>query len=159
MVVELLANLVQTYGYVGIFLASLIGSATIILPAPYLILVFSAGSVLDPFLVGVIAGVGSSIGELTSYFVGLGGNKIILKKYKKKIDKIKKIFQENGWDKGILVLSISPVPFDLVGLFCGSIRYDIKKFFLLTLVGKLVKHLIIAYAGFYSVGWVISTFA
>jgi membrane protein YqaA with SNARE-associated domain len=158
MITELIYSLVQTYGYLGIFLASLIGSLTIILPTPYLAIVFSAGSVLDPFLVGIVAGVGSSIGEMTSYFIGLGGNETILKKHKTKINKMKITLQKHGWDLGILVLSISPIPFDLVGLFCGSIKYDIKKFFLLTLVGKLVKHLIIAYAGFYGIQWIFATF-
>ena len=159
MVVVFLSSVVQVYGYAGIFIASLIGSATIILPVPYLLLIFSSSSVLNPFLVGVIAGVGSSIGELTSYFVGVGGSKTILKKYKKQFNKIEKVLENYKGDLGILLLSVAPIPFDLVGIFCGTINYNIKRFFIITIIGKIVKHLIIAYAGFYGIHWIFSTFA
>ncbi|RLC78767.1 MAG: hypothetical protein DRI61_09280, partial [Chloroflexi bacterium] len=36
------------YGYAGVFLVSLLGNATVILPAPSLALVFALGSALSP---------------------------------------------------------------------------------------------------------------
>jgi membrane protein YqaA with SNARE-associated domain len=64
-------------GYAGIFLVSLLGNATIILPAPSLALVFAMGSALPPLLVGLAAGVGEALGELTGYAAGYGGRAII----------------------------------------------------------------------------------
>src|SRR4030042_6955298 len=54
-------------GYPGIFLVSLLGNATIVLPAPSLALVFAMGSALPPISVGLAAGAGEALGELTGY--------------------------------------------------------------------------------------------
>ena len=67
-----IVGLVHTFGYLGVFLASLIGSATIILPVPSFALVIAAGSQLDPLWVGIISGAGAAIGELTGYGLGYG---------------------------------------------------------------------------------------
>ena len=57
-------------GYVGIFLVSLLGNATILLPAPSLVVVFAMGTALIPLLVGLAAGAGDALGELTGYAAG-----------------------------------------------------------------------------------------
>jgi hypothetical protein len=62
---ERLAEL-AALGYPGILLVSILGNATIVLPAPWLALVFAMGSALPPVSVGLAAGVGSALGELTS---------------------------------------------------------------------------------------------
>lgn len=159
MLVEMLSGLVRTYGYVGIFMSSLIGSSTIIFPVPYLLLVFSSSSVLNPFVVGIVSGLGSSIGEMTGYALGFGGNKTILKKYEKQIESMRKLFKKYRGGIGIFLLSVTPFPFDIVGIFCGIIKYDAVKFFLLCLGGKVIKHTIIAYAGFYGLNWIFRIFA
>ena len=64
-------------GYLGIFLVSLLGNATIVLPAPSLALVFAMGSVLYWPLVGLVAGVGEALGELSGYLAGFGGRAFI----------------------------------------------------------------------------------
>ena len=54
----------------------------------------------------------------------------------------------------IFVFAATPLPFDVIGLFCGVVRYPAKKFFIATLIGKIIKYLVIAYAGFYGMGWI-----
>jgi hypothetical protein len=49
------------YGYLGVFLASLIGSATIILPMPAFAVTFAMGGTLPSPL---LAGLGAGLGEL-----------------------------------------------------------------------------------------------
>ncbi len=53
------------YGYLGLFIISIIGNATLIIPAPVFVMACAAGLVYGPIGVGLIAGVGSAIGELT----------------------------------------------------------------------------------------------
>ena len=65
------------YGYLGVFLISLLGNATVILPVPSLAVVFAGGGVLNPLLVGLVAGVGEPLGELTGYLAGYGGSAVI----------------------------------------------------------------------------------
>lgn len=154
-----LVSLVHTFGYLGIFLASLIGSASIILPLPSFALVIAAGSQFDPLWVGIISGVGAAIGELTGYGLGYGiyhvknkFNERKIRKEKKKLSGWKKTF--NHWFHNrrlgfvlIVIFSFTPLPDDILGLFCGATKYDVKKFFLATLIGKIMLGLVLAYAG------------
>ena len=58
-----------SYGYVGAFLAMFVSSATIILPAPGIVMVFAiAAAGANPILVGLFAGIGAGLGELVGYF-------------------------------------------------------------------------------------------
>ena len=154
-----IVGLVHTFGYLGVFLASLIGSATIILPVPSFALVIAAGSQLDPLWVGIISGAGAAMGELTGYGLGYGiyharnkFNQRKTKKEKKELGGWKKTF--NHWFHNrrlgfalIVIFSFTPLPDDILGLFCGATKYDVKKFFLATLIGKIMLGLVLAYAG------------
>jgi len=154
MLAELFSTL-STYGYFGIFLISLIGSATIILPIPSAIVIFSAGAFLNPFIVGLLGGIGAAIGEFTGYGIGLGGRRVIKKKWKRGIDKVEKLFQKYGGFIILIIFAATPLPDDIVGLFCGISKYEIKKFFIAVLIGKIILHLILAYAGFYGISWIL----
>ena len=58
------------FGYLGAFFVMALSNATVILPAPGLIFVFALGSSLHPLQVGLFAGVGATLGELTGYIAG-----------------------------------------------------------------------------------------
>jgi membrane protein DedA with SNARE-associated domain len=147
------------YGYIGIFLISLIGSATIFLPLPSAIFVFTVGALLNPFLVGLFAGIGSAIGEFTGYALGLGGRKIMKKKWKKEIKKIEGLFQNYGGFLVILIFAATPLPDDITGIVAGILKYPVKKYFIASLIGKIVLNLVLAYAGLYGTKWILSVFA
>ncbi|MBN2363704.1 VTT domain-containing protein [candidate division WOR-3 bacterium] len=138
----------KDYGYAGLFLISVLSSASIILPVPGLFLVFTFGAVLNPVLVGVVSGVGSAAGEITGYLLGYGGRIAV-----EDGEKYRKI---SGWMKKwggltIVVLAFIPNPlFDVAGIVSGMLRYPLWKFLLYSLVGRIPKHIIFAYAGFYS---------
>ena len=132
-------------GYPGILIASLLSSATIILPAPSLALVFAMGSALPPLLVGLAAGVGEALGELTGYAAGFGGRAVI--ENQKVYLRLEKWMLRRGGIT-ILVLSIVPNPFfDLAGIAAGTLRYPLWRFLLLCWVGKTIKTTIVAWAG------------
>lgn len=145
---EFLINLANTYGLVGVFLIGFLSSFMLFIPSPAFIVVFLLGSVINPLALGIAAGLGSALGEFTSYYAGYGVH-LVAKKYRKKFLETEKLFQKYKAPVIIFVFSALPLPFDIVGIFCGAVRYPVKKFFLATLAGKLVKFLIIAYAGFY----------
>jgi len=56
-------EVVGAWGYLGIFLVSLVGNASIILPVPSFIIVFTFGAILNPWLVGLAGALGATIGE------------------------------------------------------------------------------------------------
>lgn len=133
------------FGYLGIFLINLVGSATIIIPTPSLVATFVGGSIYNPLLVGIFSGVGASIGELTGYLAGYGGSVAI--KENKHYKKIEKWMNMNGFVT-ILVLATVPNPiFDLSGIFAGVTHYSLKKFFTAVLIGKTVRFIGLAFLG------------
>ena len=168
MVVEVLFAMVEVFGYIGLFFASALGSATVILPMPLFALIFAAGAVLDPLLVGIIAGIGSAIGELIAYVVGYGGRKLFNKRKKTKKSKkglLQWIRRAEAWmhKRGgfvvIFLFALTPLPDDVIGIICGSIKYDLKKFFIAVVIGKILLSLALAYAGFYGAQWVLGYLA
>lgn len=133
------------YGYIGIFIISVICSASIILPVPGLLLMISFGAVLNPVLVGIIAGIGSTFGELTGYMLGYGG-RIAIDKNKKYCLMIKWMKKWGGLTIFILALIPNPL-FDLAGIVSGALKYPVWKFLIIGAFGRIPKHILFSYFG------------
>lgn len=144
-----LVSIGTTWGYLGIFLVSLIGNASIILPVPAYLAVFAAGSVLDPWLVGLVAGAGAALGELTGYALGRGGKHVIEKKNERLLKNTKKWTEKHGLFPALILFAATPLPDDITGILAGIVSYNIKKFLLATFIGKVLAHWALAWAGFY----------
>jgi membrane protein YqaA with SNARE-associated domain len=132
-------------GYPGVFLVSLLGNATIVLPAPSLALVFAMGSALSWPIVGLFAGVGESLGELTGYLAGVGGRAVI--EDEKTYRRLVSWMERRG---GITVFLLSAIPnpfFDLAGIAAGTLRYPLWRFLLFCWMGKTLKTMLVAWAG------------
>jgi membrane protein YqaA with SNARE-associated domain len=148
----------KDWGYLGVFFIAMAGSATIVLPTPSSVAIFGGAVVLDPVLgipaplmVGLVAGLGDAIGEFSGYGLGYAGTDLLRQR------RIYRTFE--GWMKrnGVLTiffLSTFPNPFfDLVGAAAGGARMPALRFFLSCLAGKIVKDLILAYGGSFSIGF------
>ena len=132
-------------GYAGIFLVSLVGNATVIMPAPSLTLVFAMGSALSPWLVGLAAGTGEALGELTGYGLGFGGQALI--ENRRVYDYLAGWMERRG-DITIFVLSAIPNPFfDLAGIAAGASRYPLRRFLFICWLGKVLKTTAVAWMG------------
>ncbi len=153
------ANLdsLRRWGYLGIFLIALAGSATIVLPTPSSVAIFSGGVLLDPvfgipapLLVGLVAGLGDALGEFSGYALGYAGTDLLAHQG------LYEVF--SGWmgrngTATIFLMSTFPNPFfDLAGAAAGATRMSPLRFFLATLGGKIVKDLFLAYGGSFSIG-------
>jgi len=146
-------------GYPGAFIIGFLSSFTLFLPTPAFALIFvMAAGGLNPIALGIAAGLGSAAGELIGFGIGYGSRKLLVKKYKKDLKRIEKLFQKyKGW-LVIFVFAATPLPFDIVGIFCGNVGYPFKKFMIPTIAGKIVKYLALALAGFYGIQWLSSLF-
>jgi membrane protein YqaA with SNARE-associated domain len=132
-------------GYSGIFAVSALSSATIILPAPSLALVFAMGSALPPLLVGLAAGAGEALGELTGYAAGFGGRAVI--EEEKTYEQLRGWMQRRGGIT-LFVLSVIPNPlFDLAGIAAGTLHYPLWRFLAICWAGKTIKTTLVALAG------------
>ncbi|MBI4167511.1 MAG: VTT domain-containing protein [Candidatus Aenigmarchaeota archaeon] len=151
-----LISLVHTFGYLGVFVGSILTSLTLFIPVPGFIFVVTAGALLNPFWVGIAAGVGAAIGELVGYPIGRGINYGLKKKKKIRQNKgmfklIREWFNKKRGPLIIFLFAVSPLPDDFVVIFCGLIKYDAKKLFLSLLAGKILFSLALAYAGYYGI--------
>ena len=153
-IADWMRNFAVQYGYLGIFLISLLGAMSIFVPIPYTIAIFILGGlqdaagnwIFDPLWIAVAAGVGAAIGEFSGYLIGFGGRKVIGEKYKKKMDFLTKLFKKFG-PIAIFVFALTPLPDDLLFIPLGIMRYSLIRAFIPALLGKFFSNLIIAYSG------------
>jgi uncharacterized membrane protein YdjX (TVP38/TMEM64 family) len=137
------------FGYPGIFLIALFANATILLPAPGVAIIYAMGAIFNPLGVGLAAGTGGAIGELSGYLAGFSGQSVIERTdvYDRITPWVKKY---GGW--AILVLSAIPNPFfDVAGIAAGIVKMPIHTFLVFTWIGQLIKMLTFALAGKYSI--------
>ena len=141
----------QAFGYPGIFVIALIANATILLPAPGAAIIYAMGAVFNPWLVGLAAGSGGAIGELSGYLAGFSGQAMIERT--DIYDRIKPWVEKyGGW--AILVLSAIPNPlFDVAGVAAGIAKMPIQTFLFFVWIGQLIKMTLFALAGKYSIEW------
>ncbi|MCU0519827.1 MAG: VTT domain-containing protein [Anaerolineae bacterium] len=142
----------RTLGYAGVFLLALIGSSTVLLPIPHLAFTFAMGAVLNPWLVGLAAGAGDALGEITGYVAGYAVEDFVNRK--KLYVRLKHYMERNG-DLTIFLLSVFTVPFfDLAAMAGGFVGYPLWRFMLATWTGKTMKACVFAWAGHLGLAWV-----
>lgn len=154
---ELFMELILQYGYIGIFIVSLVSNGTIIFPVPYLLVIYGLGTsnLFNPILVGVVAGVGATLGELTLYFLASLGRFILPEKYRKKAEKMRLLLDRYG-PIMIFLFAATPLPDDVIYPLLGVMRYNIIKVFLSCFFGKALLALFAYMAGYYSATFVES---
>ena len=164
----------QGYGYVTGFTVSIFGGITVI-PIPNLAIVLTLAHKLNPLYLGLLVGLGESVGGITIYLTGTGGG-AMWAKLREERDGFYDQPEENAgedrprrpsrWQRlyrrfagsigrrqGLWAVFITSAflwcLYYPVGIACGSFRIGIKRFFLVSLLGKTVRGLMIAYAGYW----------
>ena len=138
------------WGYVGVFFIEMANSATIMFPTPGQAYTFALGVTLNPLMIGLIGGIGSALGELTGYAVGaktgqrFRGGRLFAKLQK---------FTLRWGGFSLFVFATIPGPFEVAGLWAGTVRYPLARFFVFVAMGKILKVTAFALAGYYSMGW------
>lgn len=131
------------YGYVGAFLIALLSSATILIPAPGWAVVIALSRVLNPVAVGIVAGIGSAIGELTAYIAGDGLRDMIDGRLKETKD-IENLVR--SYDMlAIALLEFIPNPlFDIAGIVAGSLKIPWWRFVIACAAGRVARFVLLA---------------
>jgi membrane protein YqaA with SNARE-associated domain len=139
----------KPYGYAAVFLVGLVSNATLILPVPGLAISSVMGGVLNPWIVGLVGGVGQALGELTGYMAGYSGQTWVDEN--PTYNRLTQWMQQYGV-LVIFVLAIVPNPiFDLGGIVAGALRLPLWKFLMSCTAGKVIKNIIFALAGYYGI--------
>ncbi|MFW9812478.1 MAG: VTT domain-containing protein [Candidatus Thorarchaeota archaeon] len=154
-VYDILLDISFALGYTGALIIAFLGNATILFPFPYIGIPFILGGltdemtslfVFDPWLIGLVAGIGALAGEMTGYFIGYGGGKLIDQEktgsFKNFIDSHPKATPLVLW-----FLAATPVPDDILIVPLGAARYPWWKVALPQFIGKTMFMTAIAWAG------------
>lgn len=136
-------------GLLGILIINFFSSATFFVSGPAFLTIIAGGSLYPPLLVAFIASVGASAGDLISFFIGHSGRKLAAKRLEKKLwfKVLDDLFKVYGiWV--VFVFAIIPNPlFDAIGVVAGIFGIKPAKFFLVMLLGRFIRFVLLAFIG------------
>ena len=138
------------YGYPGIFVIAFLSNATVLLPAPGIAVVFAMGGVFNPIAVGLAAGAGGSLGELSGYLAGFSGQAVI-----EQVDIYERLVMWMTRNGNITILLLAALPnpfFDLTGIAAGALKMPILRFLFWCWIGVTIKMTIFAILGSAALG-------
>ena len=137
-----------TTAYLAVFVTTLISNASIIVPVPVFVAVMIAAALKwNPVIVALIASSAGTLGEITGYYAGYLGKKIIVTEATPGYEKLVGWMKRHG-PLAIFLLSLQPIlPFDIAGLISGASRMPLWKFILACWAGKFPKYLVGCYFG------------
>ena len=143
-------EVLKAYGYGGVFLITLFGAATLFVPGPTMIATFVVGSMLNPVIVALVAGLGSAFGESTGYFAGYASRAIITPQ-EVNTKWYQRVFHWMGMHPFLTIFLLDAIPNligDIAGLIAGRTKYSYIKFLIASFLGKTVRFSISTFLGF-----------
>ena len=159
--VEWVTTLLTEYLYAGVFIAALI--ETIIPPIPTMAVFPTAGflasqnnfELYQVILLGIIGGLGASIGSTVIYLIALKLGRVALLKYlkyvkvsEKKLTRVENWFQKYG-DKAVLFGRMVPVFREMVSIPAGLFKMKFAKFLTYTILGSCGWSITLILVGYY----------
>ena len=159
--IEFVTMLITDYLYVGVFLAALI--ETVIPPIPTMAVFPTAGFIasqnglglLELFLLGILGGLGASVGSTIIYLIALKLGRTALLKYLKyvkvsenKLIKVERWFQKYG-DKAVLFGRMIPVFREMISIPAGLLKMKLPKFLAYTILGSCGWSMTLIFIGYY----------
>ena len=149
-------NELQHYGYLGAFIISILGGATIIIPVPMLAVVFALGGVMKyTWMVGLAAAFGELIGALTIYMTGQGAGRVLVDSKHSRIqrayERLLDLMERRGPLTLFIVASVINPFFYPAALAAGALRFGLKKYIAIVLAGKIIKCMTVVYAGHWGI--------
>ena len=137
-------------GYLGLTIVSFFGSLIPFVPIPSFVLVatMAAGEQFDIHVLVLIAALTSTAAKQIIFYVSYGGRKIISEKTKKRMKPFQKLVKRYG-GSAAFVAAATPIPDDLVYIPLGLAKYNPRRFFVATLLGKFVLYYVIVLISHY----------
>jgi uncharacterized membrane protein YdjX (TVP38/TMEM64 family) len=133
--------------YAVVFGSTLVMNTTILVPIPLATaIMMAAASQWNPVLIAFVASIGGALGELSGYYAGRLGKRIIVDESSAWYQRISAWMDRYGaWT--IFFLAFIPfMPFDIGGIIAGGAKMPLWKFLLPCWAGKFPKYVILCYA-------------
>jgi membrane protein DedA with SNARE-associated domain len=159
--IEWITSIVTDYLYAGVFLAALI--ETVIPPIPTMAVFPTAGFIAaqqnlqlpELILLGILGGLGASIGSTVIYLIALKLGRTALLKYlkyvkvsEKKLTRVENWFQKYG-DKAVLFGRMIPVFREMISIPAGLLKMKFVKFLTYTILGSCGWSITLIFIGYY----------
>ena len=137
-------------GYLGLAIVSFFGSLIPFVPIPSFVLVatMAVGNQFDIHILVIISALTSTAAKQIIFYVSYGGRKIISEKTKKRMKPFQKLVKRYGGSAAFFAAA-TPIPDDLVYIPLGLAKYNPKRFFIATLLGKVVLYYVIVLISHY----------
>ncbi len=165
---------VAQFGLLGVLVIAFVAGSTFsitAIPVPYYLVVLALPpliadewGILAPVWVGLLAALGSSLGQLITFMIGYGSRGISERLTNKLSSKLNSRFYgraiswaEQHGSLAVFLMSAIVNPLHLpMTIAIAALRYPPHKFFIFCFLGSSVKSLIIAFAGYYGLGSLFS---
>ncbi|MDM8001045.1 MAG: VTT domain-containing protein [Dehalococcoidia bacterium] len=136
----------ELLAYLVVFGVALAANMTIIAPVyVFTPIMVAAADIYNPALIALAAALGGSVGEMSGYFAGAVGKKIVFNEYPEAYERVTLWVDKYGL-LAIAVLAFQPVfPFDVAGIVAGATKMPPHRFFAACFLGKFPKYLITCY--------------
>lgn len=136
-------------GYLSVVIACAISNISILLPSSSTLIVVAAASSLNPILCVLAGGLGTALGEQSSYICGRIGRR----GFDDNGTKEKKVLKwmEKHDALTVFVFAFLPLPiFDIVGIVAGVLRMNWIKYMFSAALGKTLKFLLAVIGVYYA---------
>ena len=140
---------IAEWGYFGCFFINVLTNGTFILPGFGIVITFTLGGVLNPAIVGAVAGIGEAIGATGAYFTGYAGRGLLRESNSGLYLRFSDLIDRHGSKAIFLVSAILSPFFYPFAVFLGMLRFGWVRFFLATWAGRTIKSMVIAYLGYF----------
>ena len=159
--IEFIIALITDNLFVGVFLAAII--ETVIPPIPTMAVFPTAGFIASQnglelpelILLGIVGGLGASIGSTVIYLIALKLGRTALLRYlkyvkvsEKKLTKVESWFQKYG-DKAVLFGRMVPVFREMISIPAGLLKMKLAKFLAYTILGSCGWSITLIFIGYY----------
>ena len=137
-------------GYIGLSLVSFFGSLIPFVPIPSFVLLatMAVGEQFNIHLLALSAALTSTAAKQIIFYLSYGGRKIISEKTKNRMKPFQKLVKRYGGSAAFFAAA-TPIPDDLVYIPLGLAKYNPKRFFIATLLGKVVLYYVIVLISHY----------
>ncbi|RLI34553.1 hypothetical protein DRO53_03275 [Candidatus Bathyarchaeota archaeon] len=150
---QLLAQLLQELGILGVFAVSFIGASSIFIPIPYHVLIFwiGANTHYNIYLLVAAAGLGSALGEMVGYLAGYAAKKVFSEQRRRRLDAMLRVLLRHKkiWPLLIFFFALTPLPDDVLFVPLGLIQFGFARSFIPCLAGKLFMFYLLVAGGRY----------
>lgn len=158
LVINFLIKITETIGYPGVFFLMILESTALPVPSetvmPFAGFLWSLGKMSFGLII-LASTLGSIVGSIFSYYIGLYGGKPLLKRYgkylllnEKHLLTTEKFFNQHG-SKTIFISRFIPIIRHLISLPAGFSRMALSKFIVYTILGAGLWNSILTFLGYY----------